>query len=313
VCHRHREACNLQRCPACETEVEGQLVLATGSFRVYRCPACHLRFSDPMRAATAEWYEQSSVYGGLRLLSLPPAVYRLDWRFSTFLSLNPHKGGRLLDVGCGVGHFLRLARQRGYQISGIDHDREAVRIARDKFGLEDVRACSVDALITEGWDRSFDVVTLFDVLEHLSDPLGTLRRLRKLLRPGGYLVCSVPSAERWPARFHPLLDRPPHHLTLWTPEALGACLAASGLTVRTIDRSPLRGGDLLLAAGAPALAAVRRFPGVGMAAFAATYAGASLVATGLRLVHRASGGFTLAAIAQAPESAEAAATEKGGR
>ena len=89
---------------------------------------------------------------------------------------------RVLDFGCGNGEFLAICHQFGFEALGVD--RSTAR--RDKAGV-DVLA-SIDGL----GDRTFHVITLFEVLEHLDDPRGILDKLRGHMAPGGVLVLETP-------------------------------------------------------------------------------------------------------------------------
>jgi SAM-dependent methyltransferase len=108
-----------------------------------------------------------------------------------------------------------------------------------KFGIGDTYVMSIEELLSQPWQERFDIVCLLDVLEHLEDPVSALSGLRKLLKQGGYLVCTVPGCQRWPQLFDPYVDLPPHHLTLWTIKALERCISGAGFTEIKSIRSPL--------------------------------------------------------------------------
>ncbi|MBI2761646.1 MAG: class I SAM-dependent methyltransferase [Chloroflexi bacterium] len=251
-----------------------------------------------MTAATAEWYEQSPIYHGRRGLSLPLPVYQLDWRYRTLLSLKLRPGGRLLDVGCGTGNLVRLARKRGYRVAGTDYDREAVAVARKSFALHDVHALSIEETVAHDWQGPFDVITLFDVLEHLAEPRQAIESLSGLLAPGGFLACTVPSAQRWPGWFDSVVDSPPHHLTLWTRPGLASCIAAAGLAVRGIKRSPLQGFDMLHPLQSVWRPLSGRVPLAASLGLAASYGVALVAAPILQAARPGAGGFTLLAVGQ---------------
>jgi SAM-dependent methyltransferase len=98
-------------------------------------------------------------------------------------------GGRMLEVGCGHGLLLDEARRRGYEVEGIELSEEAARHARDALGLP-VREISLEH---RGLDRErYDVIVMIDVLEHLDDPTGAIRRCHELLAPGGALLVATP-------------------------------------------------------------------------------------------------------------------------
>ena len=139
----------------------------------------------------------------------------------------PAGGGRLLDVGCGNGGFLLLARQAGWQVEGLDFDAGAVQVARAR-GLE-VHHGGIDVM----GERSacYDVITLCHVIEHVHDPITTLRRLHVLLKPGGVMWLDTPNlASLGAGRYGPHWRglETPRHLVLFTPESLRWALSKAG-------------------------------------------------------------------------------------
>jgi SAM-dependent methyltransferase len=98
--------------------------------------------------------------------------------------------GRMLDVGCGTGLFLAVARRRGWEPHGIDACAEATRHAREHFGLE-VWEGEFRDLAAAG--RRFDAITAWDVIEHSREPVALLRAARGCLAPGGIVGLSTPN------------------------------------------------------------------------------------------------------------------------
>ena len=139
--------------------------------------------------------------------------------------------GRLLDVGCGAGDFLAVAVAAGYEAEGIDVSEAAAEICREK-GL---KARSGD-LLEEDFDDRFDVITLWDVVEHLRDPIAVLRRAGELLRPGGLLFAKVPAfgdlsvrlSATFP-RFAGLLLGAPSHVQYFTKSTLKTAVERAGM------------------------------------------------------------------------------------
>jgi SAM-dependent methyltransferase len=135
--------------------------------------------------------------------------------------------GRLLDVGCATGIFLKGIRNCGnWEAYGVEINAQAAHIAQE-HGL-DVRVGTLEqAGFTDGF---FDVVTLWDVLEHLHDPGGSLREIYRILKPDGLLVIRVPNASSTDARlfgrYWAGLDAP-RHLYVFTPVTLDALLVAN--------------------------------------------------------------------------------------
>jgi len=105
----------------------------------------------------------------------------------------PHRtGGRLLDVGASNGGMVRAARDRGFAAEGVEPSPETCAIAKRAHDIDlhcwDVRHLGLPA-------RTFDVVTMHDVLEHLFEPIEVLRECRRLLAPGGLLVLETPTTD----------------------------------------------------------------------------------------------------------------------
>jgi SAM-dependent methyltransferase len=234
-------------CPACGmTEWVDVGPSRTRGYRLCRCSCCHLVFSNPMVAADPAWYGSSWLYG-LREshTGVTGGEYEVPWSFSQALNeLKTASRGRLLDVGCAEGYFLYLAQKAGYEGTGLDFNPISLEIARKLLGASSIYQCSVEELGDRFPGTLFAVLTIIEVLEHTADPYQTVHSINKLLKPGGKLFISVPGSRRWPRFFHPEVDAPPHHLTLWTEEALNNLLERSGFRVLSVRAKPLQAEDL---------------------------------------------------------------------
>lgn len=135
------------------------------------------------------------------------------------------KGGaplQVLDVGCGVGDNYDLLSNSG-PVVGADRNREALR-----HGLKSpTRAVQCDLEALPFKERQFGLIGAFEVVEHMSDDVAFLRRLGDLLKPGGWLVLSVPA---YMALWGPH-DELAHHQRRYTPHSLAAALHASGFNL----------------------------------------------------------------------------------
>jgi SAM-dependent methyltransferase len=207
----------LKFCPICEREAPAVLVEAHGDYLLWQCMTCDVVFADPMRGPGSEWYEESKHY---RQAYNPNVVESLQSHSELFFTLMPSPRGRLLDVGCGAGRFVLAARHYGYSAVGIDFNRHAIEWGRQKHGLDALFAMTLEEYIRRYPDDRFDVITFFEVLEHLDSPADFACIVHSLLKPSGYVALSVPDREglfsgRWDEG-----NYPPHHLTRWSSRAL---------------------------------------------------------------------------------------------
>jgi 2-polyprenyl-3-methyl-5-hydroxy-6-metoxy-1,4-benzoquinol methylase len=172
---------------------------------------------------------------------------------------------RVLDVGCSSGYLAAPLAARRNTIVGVELDAAAARDAQ--AFCEQVLLGDVETMELPLEPGSFDVVLLGDVIEHLHDPVDTLRRLRRFLRPGGRLVLSTPNVANWAIRLSLLagrwrytdrgiLDRT--HTHLFTRATLREAIESAGYVVDRIDFSaPVPGDSDLLDGAVRAVAALR--------------------------------------------------------
>jgi SAM-dependent methyltransferase len=113
--------------------------------------------------------------------------------------------GAVLDIGCGSGNFLRCMKEAGFSVVGIEPSERGSQFAREEHSIEIHHGMIEDYLKAHG-ARKFDVITLLNVLEHLTHPAQTLLQLRQILASDGVLALVVPDA-----RFHDLLGRMRRH------------------------------------------------------------------------------------------------------
>lgn len=161
----------------------------------------------------------------------------------------------LLDIGCSSGLFLAEARDAGFTVEGLELSPQTSAFAREHFGLKVTDGLLDDAGFA---DESFDVVTLFDVIEHVPDPLDELARVRRILRPGGLLMLSTPNIDGlFPRASHALAKRldywphpePPHHLFQFSVRTMRAMLEKAGFEPGAVQQTRI---DLDYSFGTPA-------------------------------------------------------------
>jgi SAM-dependent methyltransferase len=167
--------------------------------RVVRCKPCGMIYLNPRLDA-------SLIQSGYEEVEDPAFVKQNPQRIATFASsvqsilaktgLNP-AGKKLLDVGCAGGAFLVAARAAGFEVCGVEPSRWLSGFARREYGCDVRQGILAAGMFPEG---SFDVISLWDVLEHVPDPDAVLRTVRSLLKPDGYLWVNYPDAGSFMAK-----------------------------------------------------------------------------------------------------------------
>lgn len=201
-------------------------------YRMVRCQTCGLVRSDPVLDAEglAELYKHSTFDYGEELEGLR-ATYgaALD-------HVAAHLGTRagLVDIGCGSGFVLEVAQQRGWSdIHGVEPSGDAIAKADPEIAPLIVRDMMRPGLFPDG---SLSAVTLFQVLDHMPDPLGVLRDCHQILRPGGVILAFNHNVTAWSARLlgerSPIIDV--EHTYLYSPDTIRRLFAQAGFDVLSV-------------------------------------------------------------------------------
>jgi len=175
------------------------------TFKVVRCRGCgllsvrvpHERF-DPASLYDEHYYKEREDYYFYNPITNPRAGYEnqniLDFRRGLAL-LEEHKnpgGSKLLDVGCALGIFLCMAKERGWDTYGVDISEYATRYARETFGITTMCGLLPDLKLPE---KEFDAITLWDVFEHFADPVAQMREIHRILKDDGVVLLDTPNAD----------------------------------------------------------------------------------------------------------------------
>lgn len=246
-------------CLICGSEEIGLRYRIT-RFEVAQCRACDQIFLDPLPSEEEIQQLFASLYtrgeGSVPELKdyyrycfedAPdnPLVEQYEAWLDAIERIKPP--GRVLDVGCGTGLFLSVARRRGWEPFGIDESLEATRHARDHFGL-DPWVGEFESLAERG--ETFDLVTGWDVIEHSRAPVDLIRATRRCLAPGGLVSFSTPNQRSILDLVGGMLYRLSggrltsplekfyieQHFLYFTPDTLRACLALGGLEIFDLRR-----------------------------------------------------------------------------
>lgn len=232
----------VEACPLCGSR-DLRLIVTVESHPVVHCRACGLQFTNPQPADA----ELAAIYGPDYILPLrgpeDEALIARSKRATAdrYLDVLAETGapprGRLLEVGCGQGDFLRQAAQRGFEVTGVEYSPFACERARQTLGGKGrVIQGEIEAVASEA--GSYDVCALCDVIEHVRDPAAFLRTAFTLLRPGGAILVVTPSIDSWSARLlgRRWMEFKPEHLFYFRPATIARQLALAGFADFSLHR-----------------------------------------------------------------------------
>ncbi len=216
--------------------------MAEEPFKVVRCENCGLVYTNPQpdRQSIEEHYREDYYREWLE----KQMKRRIPMWAGRLKALVKYKAsGRLLDVGFGEGTFLRLAREKGFDVHGTEISEYACKHVRESLKIEVFRGELEEARFPA---ESFDVVTLWHSLEHLPDPKSSLKEVHRILRRDGLLVAATPNLRNFITRILYLLAKRRKlmlfsaqakelHLFHFSAKTLTAMLRETGFKVIKID------------------------------------------------------------------------------
>jgi 2-polyprenyl-3-methyl-5-hydroxy-6-metoxy-1,4-benzoquinol methylase len=224
------------KCAVCQSG-PAKRKLRKGNVDILECPDCGLAFWVPPNDFRAEdvydaaYFDGEDASHGFSDYAAMENSFRAT--FSSRISRldRPGAGGRLLDVGAAYGFAVSEAEKLGWSAVGLEVSVAASRKAADETGG---KVAVGNSLATPFASESFDVITMWDVLEHLSDPHQAIAELARLLKPGGQLVFTTTDVGSLIARLQGSawhLYTLPEHLYFFTRKSLDLLVRAHGLDV----------------------------------------------------------------------------------
>jgi len=209
-----------------------------------RCSTCSLVWLHDPPKPEEMFLHYTSAYH--ELISAGGETAPMRWRHRKATLTRYKQTGSLLDIGCSSGSFLAFMRNDAWRLYGIEMDADGAKAAEGKSGAQVFAGSILDATFPP---QSFDVITCFDVLEHLYEPKRIIAKVSEWLKPGGIFYVLVPNIDSAEARvfgsyWHGL--EMPRHLFHFTPASLSFLAQSAGLQVVSLEtrRNPAVGISL---------------------------------------------------------------------
>jgi len=199
----------LTNCPICGSEtfepfISGKDYFLTGeTFEIVKCIGCGFRFTNPRPLAEelCEYYESADYIshsdtrkGVFAAVYQQVRKYTLGRKLAMIRKFQPK--GEILDIGCATGQFLNFMSKNGWITTGIEPDEKTRERAISEFGLKVFPEANLNSMTK----ASFDVITMWHVLEHVSDIKERMAQLKNLLKPEGTLIVALPNCEAYDAK-----------------------------------------------------------------------------------------------------------------
>jgi len=239
-----------EHCPlGCDTSlVTTDIELPEGNLR--QCPAC----GQLLSTCTQAWYDESMQEFDVPEGTLPQGsswkrheqrISRMLEQARAQLSTDPDSI-MFLDVGCSSGSVLSVARACGFNTHGVEPAPKAAETAAQIDGVEVFNGFLHDAQYP---DNHFDIITLFEVIEHLTDPISLIKEIGRILKPGGLLLIGTGNGGSWTVQAlgnkWEYFDIKKHggHISFFTPQSMALLAEKSGLKLAAIHTKRVNLGE----------------------------------------------------------------------
>ncbi len=222
---------------------QGPVIDTVNGIDIIECEACGFIHVNPIPTVEEltttyrhDYYEKTKPLSLTRYME-DEAWYQIQYndRYDSFDEHKKNGPGRILDVGCGPGLFLKCGKERGWETVGIEPSTQAAEKARS-FGIDTIEDFLSDELAPRL--GQFDVVHTSLVLEHIPNPIDFLRTIHSVTKPGGLICVTAPNdynpfqhALREVDGFKPWWVVPTHHLNYFTPESMSRLLENTGYDI----------------------------------------------------------------------------------
>ena len=238
----------MNTCPWCNTPSQKTYLkvkdwfLSQETFEIMACEKCGLLFTVPRPGpdVIGGYYQSEAYYSHQNnkkgfIPRLYEWVKKPNLNYKVKLALEKRTAGRVLDIGCGVGDFLAAVKQRGFGVVGVEPSTQARMVAKERLGFEPLDSNALDSLP----DASFDVITMWHVLEHVDQLQVEIQNLSRLLKADGTLIVALPNFKSFDALFYQEYWAAwdvPRHLNHFSPDAIQFIFSETDFKLIDIQR-----------------------------------------------------------------------------
>lgn len=201
----------IKKCPWCDSEktqfhlwVKDEF-LSKEEFQIFECLHCGLLFTEPRptKDKIGEYYKSEEYYSHQEnkkgfIPKLYESIKAINLKAKYKIATKGIKKGKVLDIGCGVGDYLHTMETEGWETIGIEPSEEAKAIAKKRMKAQIYSPEEIDELKNE----SFDLITMWHVLEHIDDLKTEIAHLERLLKRGGRVVLALPNYKSYDANYY---------------------------------------------------------------------------------------------------------------
>ena len=230
----------MDTCPWCGSSTDKTYIelkdyfLSKEDFKIMDCPNCGLLFTSPRPAPDiiGKYYQSEEYYSHQQnnkgfIAKIYEFVKTFNVKNKASMAIGGLPKGKLLDIGCGVGDFLVQVKKQGWEVQGIEPSADAKAIAQKRLGFLPKDPSEYTTLESQ----SFDVISLWHVLEHIDDLHFQTSELVRLLKPGGRLVIALPNFQSFDCQNYK--DKwaawdVPRHLNHFSSDTLRAIITSIG-------------------------------------------------------------------------------------
>lgn len=240
-------------CPLCQRKNISLLFvckdhfISKEKFPLFRCNECGFIFTQdhPDKLHIANYYNSDDYIshsntskGITNRLYQAARKFMLKRKAGIVREASGLRTGKLLDIGCGTGHFAGYMKENGWSVQGIEINEEARDFAKTRFGI-DVKQPSEISMLQDG---AFDCITLWHVLEHFDDPIEYASQIKRLLKPGGKCIFALPNCNSFDAEHYSgywAAWDVPRHLWHFSPSTFMIFAEKTGFSSGALKNLPL--------------------------------------------------------------------------